>query len=82
MATVSKEQILQSVEKLPQDMLEEAWLFLEFLNFKASSTKRQKDTSPQKLEGMFPELDISFDDIENALHSDWLDRQSRLSPDA
>lgn len=82
MATVTKEQVLQSVDNLPPNLLKEAWLFLEFLSFKAASTGAELETAPDDPAGAFPELDISMETIESILESDWQKRQSRLLADS
>lgn len=82
MTVVTKEQVIQSVEKLPQERLEEAWLYLEFLSTKTAAPKSKAVSIPNDPEGAFPELDISLETIQAIEKDDWQRRQSRLLPDS
>ena len=81
MTTVTKEQILKSVDKLPPNLLKEAWLFLESLSFKSISTYPAKEKALNDPDGAFPELDISIEAIESILINDWQRREARLLVD-
>jgi hypothetical protein len=82
MTVVTKEQVIQSIEKLPEERLEEAWLFLEFLATKRAAPGSKPVSIPADLEGAFPELGISMETIQKIEKDDWQRRQSRLLPDS
>lgn len=82
MSTISKKKVQSAVDKLTPEMLEEAWLFLEFLSFKASKTDVSMVKIPDDPEGAFPELDIDFQDITAFLQKDEQERANRLLPQA
>lgn len=82
MSVITKEQVIQSIEKLPPERLEEAWLYLEFLSNKAKASGSQALTIPSDPEGAFPELDISLERIQAFEIDDWQKRQSRILPDS
>ncbi|MCP4418631.1 MAG: hypothetical protein GY805_18580 [Chloroflexi bacterium] len=82
MTTITKRQILQSVDKLSPDLFKEAWLFLEFLSFKTASIEPRLESVPSNPEGAFPELDVSLETIGNILNDDRQKRQSRLLTNA
>ena len=82
MAAITKEQVIQSIEKLPPERLEEAWLYLEFLSTKTGIIDSNGEAIPADPEGAFPQLDISFEAIQAIEMDDWQKRQSRLLPDS
>jgi hypothetical protein len=82
MAAITKEQVIQSIEKLPPELLNEAWLFLEFLSTKTLTNGAESGKIPDDPEGAFPELDISLEVIEAIDKNDWQKRLSRLLHDS
>ena len=80
MTTITKDQIFQAVKKLPPEMLEEAWLLLEFLSYKATQTNLQ--VAVDNPEGAFPELDMSLSEINAVIKNNQLERLNRLFPDS
>jgi hypothetical protein len=81
MTVITKAQVIQSIEKLPPDRLEEAWLYLEFLSAKPAASGSKAGSIPADPEGAFPELDISLETIQAIVNDDWQKRLSRLLPD-
>lgn len=71
MTIVTKEQVIQTIEKLPPERLEEAWHYLEFLSAKADEPLPLKIPVPSDPEGAFPELDVSIEIIQEIEKDDW-----------
>lgn len=81
MTVITKEQIIESIEKLPQKQLEEAWLYLEFLSTKTATLESKLGTIPADPEGAFPDLDISLETIQAIEEENWQRRKTRLLPE-
>ncbi len=75
--TISKDALLEAIQELPPSTWEELWILVDYLKYKSlhQVVGASQHSNP---EGAFPELDLSYEAVEAALHKTWQRRQGRL----
>lgn len=76
--TISKNDLFEAIQELPPSAWEELWILVDYLKYKTMHQSSRAAQRPNP-EGAFPELDVSFDDIETSLKKTWQNRQGRLA---